>query len=112
LFGFAALLVAGIGHASGHLSAAAAIFGFVFAFLLPLVTGAVSQLLSLWLKPGAQTQWHRDARATLCRFGGLRGLAFVAAGSSVALDWRAATWLAAIALILFVGQLLRVLVRR
>jgi hypothetical protein len=112
LFGFAALLVAGIGHAGGHLSATAAGFGCVLAFLLPLVTGAVSQLLPLWLEPGAQTQWHRDARATLCRFGGLRGLAFVLAGLSVTLGWATGTWLAAIALLVFVGQLLRVLVRR
>lgn len=109
LSGLAALLLAGAGHANGRLGGTAAIFGFVLAFLLPLVTGAVSQLLPLWLKPGAQTEWHREARATLCRYGGVRGLAFVAAGLSVVLGWREATWLAAGALAVFIGQLLRVL---
>ena len=112
LLGLEALLVAGVGHANTRLSGTDAIFGFVLAFLLPLVTGAASQLLPLWLKPGAQTQWHRDARATLGRFGGLRGIAFVVAGLLVALALREAAWLAAAALIVFIAQLLRVLVRR
>jgi len=112
LLGFEALLVAGVGHANGRLGGIDAIYGFVLAFLLPLVTGAASQLLPLWLKPGAQTQWHGEARATLGRFGGLRGLAFVAAGLLVALGWREAAWLAAVALAAFIAQLLRVLARR
>lgn len=112
LLGLEALLVAGVGHANHRLGGTDAIFGFVLAFLLPLVTGAASQLLPLWLKPGAQTQWHRDARATLGRFGGLRAIAFVIAGLPVALAWREAAWLAAAALIVFIAQLLRVLARR
>ena len=112
LVGLEALLVAGVGHANQRLGGTDAIFGFVLAFLLPLVTGAANHLLPLWLKPGVQTPWHRDARATLGYLGGVRGLAFVAAGLLVALGWREAAWLAAVALAVFIVQLLRVLARR
>jgi hypothetical protein len=112
LLGLEALLVAGVGHAHQRLGSTDAIFGFVLAFLLPLVTGAANHLLPLWLKQGVQTAWHRDARATLGYLSGVRGLAFVAAGLLVALGWREAAWLAAAALVMFVAQLLRVLARR
>lgn len=112
LFGLVALIFAGAGHANGRLDGNDAIFGFVLAFLLPLVSGAVSQLLPLWLRPGAQTAWHHEARAVLGRFGGLRALGFVLAGISVALGWRPGAWLAAVALVFFAGQMLRVFARR
>lgn len=112
LFGLAALLFAGAGHADGRLAGNNAIFGFAIAFLLPLVTGAASQLLPLWLRPGVQTAWHHEARTALTRFGGVRGLAFAIAGLGVALGWRTAAWAAAAALAVFIGQLLRVIVRR
>jgi len=112
LAGLAGVLLSGAGHAYGRLSGNDAVFGFVIAFLLPLVTGAASQLLPLWLRYGAQTAWHLEARSTLTRFGGLRGLAFVAAGVCVMLGWRAAAWAAAAALAHFLGQMLRVFMRR
>ena len=108
LFGFAALLFAGAGHANGRLNGNDAIFGFVLAFLLPLVSGAASQLLPLWLRPGVQTAWHREARTGLTRYAGLRALAFVLAGLAVALGFRQAAWLAAAALAMFIAQLARV----
>ncbi|MEW5889948.1 MAG: hypothetical protein AB1768_13080 [Pseudomonadota bacterium] len=112
LFGLAALLFLGSGHGRGHLNGNDAIFGFVLAFLLPLVTGAVSHLLPLWLKPGPQGEWHARVGARLARLGGLRALAFVAAGVLFAFGWHEAAWLAATALALFIGQMLPVLVRR
>lgn len=112
LFGLAALLFAGAGHANGRLAGNDAIFGFVIAFLLPLVTGAASQLLPLWIRPGVQTAWHHEARTALTRFGGVRGLAFVIAGLCVALGWPVAAWAAAGALAVFIGQLLRMAARR
>lgn len=112
LFGLAALLFLGAGHANGRLYGAHAVFGFVLAFLLPLVTGAVSQLLPLWLKPGLQTGWHDEARRRLGRFAALRALAFVAAGLAVALGFRQAALLAGAALAAFVAQLIPVLWRR
>ena len=112
LAGLMTLLFLGALHGGKRLSGAHAVLAFLIAFLLPLVSGAVSQLLPLWLQPGVQTDWHRAARATLGRFAVLRGLTFVAAGWLVALGWRPGAWLAAAALALFAGQLLRVFLRR
>jgi hypothetical protein len=112
LLGLTALLFAATGHASRRLAGSDAIFAFVLAFLLPLVTGALSQLLPVWLKPGLQTPWHREARQMLGAFAALRALAFVAAGLAVALGVRSAAWLAALALAAFILQLLRLVARR
>jgi hypothetical protein len=112
LFGLAALLFLGTGHGRGYLNGNDAIFGFVLAFLLPLVTGAASHLLPLWLKPGPQGEWHARARTQLARLGGLRALAFVVAGILYAFGGHQAGWLAAAALALFIGQMLSVLGRR
>jgi len=109
LFGFAALLFIGAGHVRGPLAGRDAIFGFVLAFLLPLVTGAVGQLLPLWLKPGLQQAWQQQARTTLTRYGALRALAFVISGLLVAFGLRQAALLAAVALVLFMVQLAMVL---
>ena len=76
------------------------------------VSGAASQLLPLWLKPGAQTDWHRAARETLGRFAVLRGLTFVAAGWLVAAGWPPGAWLALAGLAAFVAQALRVAAQR
>ena len=58
---------------------------FVAGFLLPLVSGAASQLLPVWLRPGVQSSWHTTLRGTLGRYGGARAVLFcvsgVAAGS-------------------------------
>ncbi len=112
LAGLMALLFLSALHAQRRLEGADAVFGFVLAFLLPLVSGAASQLLPLWLKPGMQTDWHRAARATLGRFAVLRGLTFVAAGWLVAVGWPAGTWLAAAGLAAFIAQALSVAARR
>lgn len=112
LCGLLLLLAAGALHASGRLQGGDAVFGFVLGFLLPLVTGAVSQLLPVWLKPGVQTDWHRAARESLGRFAVLRGLTFLAAGLGVLLGATAAAWLAAGALGFFVAQVSGVLARR
>ncbi len=112
LVGLLVLLFSSVLHAQRRLEGADAVFGFLLAFLLPLVSGAVSQLLPLWLRPGMQTEWHHAAREMLGRFAVLRALTFVAAGWLVLAGWRPGAWLAAAALVLFASQLLRVLLRR
>lgn len=112
LAGLLMLLSGGMLHANHRLDGGAAVFGFLTAFLLPLVTGAASQLLPVWLKPGVQTDWHRVARARLGRFAVLRGLTFLAAGLGIALGAAAAAWLAAAALAAFALQVLNALLRR
>jgi len=78
--GLLALLALGAAHGFGLMPARPAIAGFVIAFLLPLVTGAASHLLPVWLRPGVQDQWHRDLRAKLVRWGGVRGLSLLLLG--------------------------------
>lgn len=112
LAGLLALLSFGALHGQRRLDGGDAVFGFFLAFLLPLVTGSISQLLPIWLKPGVQTDWHRMSRTRLGRFAVLRGLTFFAAGLGVLLGAPAAAWLAAVALAAFALQVLSVFLRR
>lgn len=112
LLGFLIMLVAGAVHGVGWRVAAPAPAGFMVAFLLPLVAGAASQLLPLWLKPGMQTPWHQATRETLGRHSALRSGAAVLAGTSIALGQSFGFWIAAAALGAFAIQILRVVLRR
>lgn len=112
LAGLIVLLIASALHVRSRLAGADAVVGFVLAFLLPLVSGAVSQLLPLWLRPGVQCDWHRKARQTLGRFAVLRGLTFVIAGGMVAFGWPPGAWLAAAGLAVFILQAASVAARR
>ena len=78
--GLLGLLLLGVAHGLAWLPARPAVTGFVVAFLLPLVSGAAAHLLPVWLRPGAQGQWHQVLRARLCRWGGLRGLLLLLLG--------------------------------
>ncbi len=90
LAGWLLLLVAGAAAGLGLASGGALVPVFVQAFLLPLVTGAVSQLLPVWLRPGAQTPWHGQMRHALGRAGGGRALLFFAGGLLAVLGWESA----------------------
>ncbi len=109
LFGFIFVLLAGALHGAGALPATDAVTAFFLAFLLPLVTGAVSQLLPLWLRPGSQTRWHGTLRTRLGRFSGVRALLFLAGGTLAALGLRAGLVLALAGLLLFALQIARAL---
>jgi len=82
--GLLALLALGAAHGVGLLPARPAVAGFVIAFLLPLVIGAASHLLPVWLRPGVQDQWHGALRARLVRWGGVRGLSLLLLGLAIA----------------------------
>ncbi|WP_324779230.1 hypothetical protein [Thiobacillus sedimenti] len=58
---------------------------FVLAFLLPLVSGAASHLLPVWLRPGRQGDWHAALRSRLGRFAGARALLFCGSGMAAGL---------------------------
>lgn len=88
------LILLSLSHGLGLASGLNAIGAFFLAFLLPLVTGAVSQLLPVWLRPGRQDDWHAGMRTSLGRYAGLRGAAFAAAGLGWALGWKFAPLLA------------------
>ncbi|GAO36440.1 hypothetical protein SCT_1847 [Sulfuricella sp. T08] len=106
LTGFAAALLFGILHSAGVLLPSDSAHAFILAFLFPLVTGAVSQLLPVWLKPGPQTAWHSQIRQRLQWGGGIRGLMFIGGGLILACGWRAGMILAVAALALFLLQLI------
>jgi len=106
LAGFFATLLFGVLHAVGVLLPIDSAHAFILAFLFPLVTGAVSQLLPVWLKPGPQTVWHGQIRQRLQWGGGIRGLMFFGGGLFLAGGWRGGMILAVVALVLFLVQLI------
>lgn len=79
---------------------------FIIAFLMPLVTGAVSYLLPLWIRPGQQTPWHYSARKHLEFGGGLRALIFLAGGMMVGLGYEIGWYLAIFTIGTFLAQTL------
>src|SRR5574340_1488340 len=74
LLGFTLALTAGLLHTGGYAVAAGGAHLFIIAFLFPLVSGAASQLLPVWLRPGRQTGWHAEIRRRR------RGIAEIEAG--------------------------------
>ena len=106
LAGFFATLLFGTLHAAGLVRPTDSAHAFILAFLFPLVTGAVSQLLPVWLKPGLQTDWHGQIRQRLQWGGGIRGLMFLGGGLFLASGWRGGMILAVAALALFLLQLI------
>ena len=109
LAGLVAVVLLGGAHGLGWLGGREAITGFIVAFLLPLVTGALSQLLPVWLRPGVQTTWHDQARGTLAAASAVRGALFVVSGIGASLGWTDGLWLAIAGLAMFIPALVRVL---
>ena len=83
--GLLGLLALGPAHGANWLQARPAVAGYVIAFLLPLVSGAASHLMPIWLRPGVQDEWHSSLRTQLCRWGGLRGLILLLLGLMLAI---------------------------
>jgi hypothetical protein len=94
MLGYAATLALGAAHGS-HAGSLNPVAMFIVAFLMPLVTGAASQLLPLWLRPGRQTAWHQSARQHLGYGSGVRALVLLTAGAMLGcgLPWG---WLLAV----------------
>ncbi|ODU04953.1 MAG: hypothetical protein ABS89_02860 [Thiobacillus sp. SCN 63-1177] len=78
LAGFAASML--FGAAAVLFPASTPTSVFVAGFLLPLVSGAASQLLPVWLRPGVQGDWHAALRGRLGRYGGIRAALFCLGG--------------------------------
>lgn len=110
--GFLVVIALGAGHASGALPSVHASGAYVFAFLLPLVTGAASYLLPLWLRPGIQTEWHALARQRLARFGASRVVLFISAGLITTWCGTSWGWIPAVVGLLLFGVQLRVLAKQ
>lgn len=106
LFGF--LLLAGLGaaHGLGTLDGRDAVSAFVVACLLPLVTGALTQLLPVWLLRGKRTPRRDRLHAALRCGGALRTLLFVSGGFLLGLGLIGGIWPALLGILHFVLVLL------
>ena len=100
----------GARRGSGTLQGRHAVPAYFLGFLLPLVTGAVTHLLPLWLRPGAHTRWHDRVRHGLGRYAGVRVVLFLAAGGFAALGEIEGLFIGAAGLAMFVLQALHTLV--
>lgn len=70
----------GIGHGAGTAGGRDALPLFAIGFLLPLVSGAVAQLLPVWLRPGTRTEWHGAVRTRLTFGARMRAVALLTGG--------------------------------
>lgn len=77
---------------------------YIAGFLLPLVSGAASQLLPVWLRPGVQNAWHAEMRKRLGRYNGVRAPIFFVGGIAAALGQQWGLLLAGATLIWFLLQ--------
>lgn len=109
LSGFVIALVIGTAHAYGqhHFNPIAL---FIIIFMMPLVMGAASYLLPLWLKPGQQTIWHQTSRAYLAANGALRALIFLVGGILVSLGYETGWYLVALAAGAFLAKTIKLLI--
>ncbi|HEX6829553.1 MAG TPA: hypothetical protein VF104_11320, partial [Burkholderiales bacterium] len=80
LAGFGLNLVFGLAHGAAAVPGRHALGLFFCGFLFPLVTGALTHLLPVWLRPGPDAAWQDRARARLGRFNGAAALVFLVAG--------------------------------
>lgn len=81
--GLVMTLAAGAAHGAGLVAARPAVEAWAAGFLLPLVTGALGQLLPVWRWPGPVTPARAAMRAGLARGGVLRGGLFLAASAAL-----------------------------
>ncbi len=108
LVGLMLSLVAGLLHGAGFLSVAPSLAAWGSGFLLPLVTGALSQLLPVWRWPGPTTPARLAMREHLAAGGRLRAILFVGgSGALIAGQTVPGAMLAGLGMALFVVALLR-----
>lgn len=104
--GLSFLLIAGVAHAAGFLTPRSTLIGFVVAFLLPLVTGALAQLLPVWLHPGPDSVQRQRMHALLVWGGEWRAGLFVAGGVALVFDSVLGVWPLLLGLLWFLTLLL------
>lgn len=90
LGGLLLTLLAGLLHGAGFLPARPSLWAWGACFLLPLVTGALSQLLPVWRWPGPATPERQVMRQKLVATGGLRSALFFGAGLALLAGWQTA----------------------
>lgn len=105
------LVVMLLGAANGYFHGGLyPVSAFVIAFLIPLVTGAASYLLPLWIRPGKQTAWHHSMRERLGLAAGIRAPVLLGAGLMAGLGMNAGWALALFAVVTFLLQIFLALV--
>lgn len=77
---------------------------FVVGFMLPLVSGAATPLLPVWLRSGVQSGWHATLRDRLGRHGGVRAVLFCLGGIVAGMGHEWGLLLGAATLIWFLFQ--------
>jgi len=103
LLGFLINLAAGVAHAAGLLPARPAIAAWVLAFLLPLVSGALTQLLPVWRWPGPLVPERLAMRQKLAASGVWRAGLFLLGGLALLAELPTSAGLcAAVAIALFI----------
>ncbi len=111
LYGYVISIFIGVTH--GYYNHALnPIATFIIAFLMPLVTGATSYLLPLWLRAGQQSTWHLAARKKLAFASKLRALALITAGVCVGFGYQIGWMMAAMAMSTFLMQVISIMATR
>jgi hypothetical protein len=78
---------------------------FLAGFMFPLVSGAASQLVPVWVRPGRQTDWHDKARAAIGRYNGVRALFYLSSALLPLFGYRCGAMAGLLALLWFVAGL-------
>jgi hypothetical protein len=107
LAGFLLLILLGVAHAFSVVDAQHAVPAFFGVFLMPLVTGALSQLLPVWCHAGRRTGERASMRGALVNGGLLRSILFLAGGLLLAAGNHEGIWLLAAGLLSFLFSILR-----
>lgn len=103
--GLLVMVLAGGAHGLGWLPGRPAVGGFFVLFLLPLVSGALAQLLPVWRFPGPMSPARAEMRARLVRFGALRAVLFLLGGGLMLAGFEAALALPAVGVLMFAAAL-------
>ncbi len=107
MVGFLLLLLDGISHSLGWVTARSALAAYVALFLLPLVSGALSHLLPVWRHPGVASSRRVAITQRLAQGGQWRALLFLVGGLLLAFDQGGGIYPVAAGLALFVVALIR-----
>jgi hypothetical protein len=104
--GLMLVLIAGGLHAVGVLPADVALPLFFYMFLFPLVTGAISYLLPVWIWPARNTAAYETAVRRLAWGSGARALVFFLAGVMAWAGLPGTIYLAGAVMAVFLGQVI------
>lgn len=104
VIGLIAVLITAGFHAAGTRPSSDSMQLFFFVFLFPLVTGAISYLLPVWLWPARNTAIYESTARRLARGSGVRSLVFLAAGVATFIGTSGADYLAGVGILVFLLQ--------